>query len=152
MRGAEILLHPTSEIYQRNITPKDAAKISRSVENMIYVISTNTAGIVNSYIPSDSVDGGSKIIDYRGIVVAETGAGESMAAFADINLAGLRGDHQRPGLNNLLSRQRFEIYAQSYLNSQFYPPNTMADGNIERKHFIQTQKQTIERLTTLGII
>jgi predicted amidohydrolase len=152
MRGAEILLHPTSEVYSKNITPKDAAKISRSVENMVYVISANTAGIINSSIPAASVDGGSKIIDYRGIVLAETGAGESMAAFADINITGLRSDRNRPGLNNLLSRQRFELYAESYSNSSFYPPNTMQDGKIDRKHFIQTQKETIERLTKLGII
>jgi predicted amidohydrolase len=152
MRGAEILLHPTSEVYSRNFTPKDAAKITRSVENMVYVISANTAGIVNSNIPSASVDGGSKIIDYRGIVLAETGAGESMAAFAEINLTGLRSDRQRPGLNNLLSRQRLELYAQSYTNSNFYPPNTIQNGNINRKHFIQTQQATIERLTNLGII
>ncbi|MFM7409091.1 MAG: nitrilase-related carbon-nitrogen hydrolase [Cuspidothrix sp.] len=152
MRGAEILLHSTSEVYSRNITPKDAAKITRSVENMVYVISANTGGIVNSYIPTASVDGGSKIVDYRGIVLAETGAGESMAAFTEINLAGLRSDRQRPGLNNLLSRQRFELYAQSYSNASFYPPNTMQDGNIDRKHFLQTQQKTIQRLTELGII
>ncbi|MBD2295406.1 nitrilase [Anabaena sphaerica FACHB-251] len=152
MRGAEILLHPTSEVYSKNLTPKDAAKITRAVENMVYVVSANTGGIVNSYIPSASVDGGSKIIDYRGIVLAETGAGESMAAFAEINLAGLRSDRQRPGLNNLLSRQRFELYAESYTKSHFYPPNTMLNGNIDRKHFIQTQQETIERLTKLGII
>jgi hypothetical protein len=34
----------------------------------------------------------------------ETGAGESMAAVTEINLAELRSDRQRPGLNDLLSR------------------------------------------------
>ncbi|MGM3307590.1 nitrilase-related carbon-nitrogen hydrolase [Anabaena sp. WFMT] len=152
MRGAEILLHSTSEVYSKNLTPKDAAKITRAVENMVYVVSANTAGIINSPIPAASVDGGSKIIDHRGIVLAETGAGESMAAFAEINIAALRSDRTRPGLNNLLSRQRFELYAQTYHQSHFYPPNTMLDGKIDRKHFIQTQKDTIERLTKLGII
>jgi predicted amidohydrolase len=152
MRGAEILIHPTSEVYSKHPTPKDAAKICRAVENMMYVVSANTAGIVNSAIPSGSVDGGSKIIDHRGIVLAETGPGESMAAFAEINLAGLRSDRIRPGLNNLLSRQRFELYADSYSQFQFYPPNTMLTPNIDRKHFIQTQQTTIERLVKLGII
>ncbi len=72
------------------------------------------AGIVNSYIHAASVDSGSKIIDYRGIVLTETGSAESMAAFTEINLAGLRSDRTRPGLNNLLSLQRFELYAESY--------------------------------------
>jgi predicted amidohydrolase len=152
MRGAEIFLHSTSEIYSQRLTPKDAAKITRAVENMAYVVSANTAGLGNSSIPIGSVDGGSKIIDYRGLVLAETGAGESMAAFAEIDLVALRRDRHRPGLNNLLSRQRFELYAESYAQSTFYPANTMLTQPIDRKHFIATQQKTIERLSNLGII
>lgn len=93
-----------------------------------------------------------KIIDHRGIVLAETGAGESMTAIAEIDLVALKRDRHLPGLNNLLSRQRFELYAESYRQSQFYPANTMLDKGVDRKHFIQTQQQTIERLANLGII
>ncbi|RCJ38342.1 nitrilase [Nostoc minutum NIES-26] len=152
MRGAEIFLHSTSEVYGKTLTPKDAAKISRAVENMAYVVSSNTAGIANIPIPVASADGGSKIIDYRGTVLAETATGESMAAFAEIDLGALRRDRRRPGLHNLLSRQRFELYAQSYSQSQFYPANTMLEKEVDRKHFIQTQQATIERLAKLGII
>ncbi|MBW4563098.1 MAG: nitrilase [Mojavia pulchra JT2-VF2] len=151
MRGAEIFLHSTSEIYG-NFTPKDAAKISRAVENTAYVVSANTAGIANIPIPEASADGGSKIIDYRGIVLAQTATGESMSAFAEIDLAALRRDRRRPGLNNLLSRQRFELYADSYRQSHFYPANTMLETEVDRKHFIQTQQATIERLAKLGVI
>jgi predicted amidohydrolase len=152
MRGAEIFLHSTSEVYGKERSPKDAAKIVRAVENLAYLVSANTAGIVNIPIPIASADGGSKIIDYRGIVLAETGTGESMAAFAEIDLAALRRDRRRPGLNNLLSRQRFELYAESYRQSQFYPANTMLETEVDRKHFIQTQQATIERLAKLGVI
>lgn len=152
MRGAEIFLHSTSEVYGNARSPKEAAKISRAVENLAYVISANTAGIANIAIPEASVDGGSKIVDYRGLVLAETGAGESMAAFAEIDLAALRRYRRRPGLTNLLSRQRFELYAESYRQAHFYPANTMLNGEVERKHFIQTQRDTIERLANLGII
>ncbi|MBW4614842.1 MAG: nitrilase [Desmonostoc vinosum HA7617-LM4] len=152
MRGAEIFLHSTSEVYSKNLTPKDAAKITRAVENMAYIVSANTAGIANIPIPLASADGGSKIIDHRGIVLAETVTGESMAAFAEIDLAALRRDRQRPGLNNLLSRQRFELYAQSYQNSHFYPANTMLNKEVDRQHFLQTQQATIERLANLGVI
>ncbi|MFB2924054.1 nitrilase-related carbon-nitrogen hydrolase [Aerosakkonema funiforme] len=152
MWGAEIFLHSTSEVYGNARSPKEAAKISRAVENMAYVVSANTAGIVNTAIPESSTDGSSKIIDYRGLVLSETGAGESMAAFAEIDLAALRRYRRRPGLNNLLSRQRLELYAESYRQSHFYPANTMLDKEVDRKHFIQTQMQTIERLAKLGII
>lgn len=153
MRGAEIFLHSTSEVYgKERCSPKDAAKISRAVENMAYVVSANTAGIKNIPIPIASADGGSKIIDYRGLVLAETATGESMAAFAEIDLAALRRERRRPGLNNLLSRQRFELYAESYSQSRFYPANTMLDKAIDRQHFWQTQQSAIERLADLGII
>lgn len=152
LRGAEIFLHSTSEVYGNARMPKEAAKISRAVENMAYVISANTAGIANIAIPTASTDGGSKIVDYRGLVLAETGSGESMAAFAEIDLAALRRYRRRPGLNNLLCRQRLEVYAESYRQSHFYPANTMLEGEVDRKHFIQTQRETIERLAKLGII
>lgn len=151
MRGAEIFLHSTSEVYGDR-TPKDAAKITRAVENMAYIVSANTAGINNIPIPIASADGGSKIIDYRGLIVAQTATGESMAAFAEIDLAALRRYRRRPGLNNLLSRQRFELYAQSYSQAHFYPANTMQDKEVDRKHFLQTQQTAIERLAELGII
>lgn len=152
MRGAEVLIHPTSEVYGQARSPKEAAKVSRAVENMLYVISANTAGIAESSIPIASVDGGSKIVDYRGLVLAETGAGESMAAFAEVDLAALRRYRRKPGLMNLLSRQRFDAYVESYQQSQFYPRNTMLNGSVERKHFIQTQLATIERLANQGVI
>lgn len=152
MRGAEIFLHSTSEVYGKERSPKEAAKISRAVENMAYLVSANTAGIANISIPEASADGGSKIIDYRGLVLAETATGESMAAFAEIDLAALRRYRRRPGLNNLLSRQRLELYAESYRQTEFYPANTMLNGEVERKHFIKIQQETIERLAKLGII
>jgi predicted amidohydrolase len=151
MRGAEIFLHSTSEVYGER-SPKDAAKIVRAVENMAYVVSANTAGIDNIPIPVASADGGSKIVDYRGLILAETATGESMAAFAEIDLAALRRYRRRPGLNNLLSRQRFELYAESYKRSHFYPANTMQDKEVDRQHFLQTQQIAIDHLVDLGII
>ena len=152
MRGAEILLHSTSEIYGKGRSPKDAAKISRAVENMAYVVSANTAGINNIPIPVASADGGSQIVDYRGLVLAETSTGESMATFAEIDLAALRRYRRRPGLNNLLSRQRFELYAASYSQTHFYPANTMQDREVDRQHFWETQQAAIKRLEDLGMI
>lgn len=152
MRGAEVFLHSTSEVYGKERSPKDIAKISRAVENMAYVVSANTAGIAQISIPIASADGGSKIIDYRGLVLAETATGESMAAFAEIDLTALRRYRRRPGLTNLLARQRFELYAESYRQAQFYPANTMLSGEVDRKHFMQTQQQTIEHLADSDLV
>jgi predicted amidohydrolase len=152
MRGAEILLHPTSEIAGKERIPKEAAKISRAVENLVYLVSANTAGIANSPILQSSTDGGSKIIDYRGLVLTEIGSGESMAAYGEIDLAALRRYRRRPGMQNLLACQRFAAYAASYQQAEFYPSNTMLAGDVPRSHFLQTQQQTIQHLSELGVI
>ncbi|MBT9312812.1 nitrilase-related carbon-nitrogen hydrolase [Leptothoe kymatousa] len=150
LKGAEILLHPTSEVY--GDVRKEAAKISRAVENMMYVVSANTAGIANTPILDASVDGGSKIIDYRGIVLAATGSGESMAAYGDIDLGALRRHRRGANIKNLLSRQRLDAYADIYKQFPIYPANSMAAGGVERSHFGATQKTVIERLEQLGVI
>ncbi len=152
MRGAEIILHSSSEVFSPRPTPKGIAKMARAVENMVYVVSANTAGIAGIPIPEGSADGGSMIIDYKGRILAESGPGESIVAYADIHLSALRQYRQRPGLENVLSRQRFELYAESYRKFSFYPANTLLDKAPDRQHFIETQRETIERLDREGII
>ena len=120
MRGAEILIHPTSEMGSPALTPKDVAKRARAIENMAYVVSANSAGIRGTPIPAASTDGMSKIIDPTGLVLAEAGPGETMAATAEIDLEALRRLRRRPGMANLLSRQRFELFAESY--ARMYSP------------------------------
>lgn len=152
MRGAEVFCHSSSEVFGMANTPKDVAKLARAYENMAYVVSANSAGIADIPIPENSTDGGSKIVDYKGLIVAETGQGESINAFAEIDLAALRRYRRRPGMGNILSRQRFELYAESYAKNSFYPPNTLLNKKPQRSHFIETQKAVIEKLEKEGKI
>jgi predicted amidohydrolase len=152
LRGAEILVHSTCEVSSPRPTPKGIAKLARAIENMAYVVSANTAGMKGISIPGESSDGGSQIVDYRGLVLAEAGSGESVVAYAEIDLAALRRYRRRPGMDNMLSRQRLELYAESYALAGFYPPNTLSETPPQRKHFSHTQRDTIERLAKKGII
>ncbi len=152
MRGAEILLHSTSEAHGQGDTPKDVAKRARALENLAFVVSANSAGITRTPMPAASADGGSKIVDYRGQVIARARSGESMTAHAEIDLAALRRARRRPGMMNLLSRQRFELYASSYAGTSFHPPNTFAEGAPDRSRFRRTQEETIRRLEEAGLI
>lgn len=146
MRGAEIFCHSSSEVYGMERTPKLVAKYARAFENMAFVVSANSGGLAGIAIPENSTDGGSCIIDHRGIPLAQTGQGESINAFAEIDLAALRRNRRRPGMANTLSRQRFELYAGSYLSNSFYPPNSLDGKRAERAHFIETQRDVIARL------
>ncbi len=152
MRGAEVFCHSSSEVFGMTNTPKKVAKLARAYENMAYVVSTNSGGLSGIGIPENSTDGGSKIVDYKGLVIAETAQGESINAFAEIDLAALRRNRRRAGMANILSRQRFELYAESYAKYAFYPANTLAEKDAARAHFVETQKSVIAKLEEEGKI
>lgn len=152
MRGAEVFLHSTSQANEQARAVKDIASIARAFENVAYVVSANSAGIAGTSIPMASADGGSKVVDYQGLVLAKTGQGESMAAYATIDVEALRRYRRRPGMENMLARQRFEAYAESYGRFHFYPANTVAGKAPYREHFLKTQIETIEHLGKTGVI
>lgn len=156
LRGAEVFLHSSSEVGSPKLTPKDIAKRARALENLAYVVSANTAGIANVDMPFASADGLSKIVDYLGDVRAEAAPGESANACAELDLGALRRYRKRPGMGNMLSRQRLELFAATYAGS-VYPPNTMLDASgqlviPERAHFVATQRAVIERLSRDGLV
>lgn len=146
MRGAELLIHSTSEIASPLLTQRNVAKLARATENMTYVISANSAGISGSALPVGSVDGNSRIVDAKGLVLAEAGYGESMAANADIDLVALREFRQRPAVGNLLARQRLELYAESYTKTSIYPSGTLLSQPADRQLSTRTQQEVIRKL------
>lgn len=153
MRGAEVLCHSTSEVASPRTTIKDVAKRARAFENMAYVVSANTGGIDGSPIPGESTDGKSQIVDYEGRVLVEAGGGESMAAYATIELASLRRARRRPGMGNMPARSRFDLYADSYAQAKHFGPNGLGDGRApERGWFADAQRAVIERLAAEGLI
>ncbi|MCH8478671.1 MAG: hypothetical protein LAT56_12100 [Wenzhouxiangella sp.] len=155
LRGAEIFLHSTSEVGSPELTPKDICKRARAIENMAVGVSANSAGILDYPIPAQSTDGMSKIVDWQGKVLIEAGFGESMVANAEIDLSALRAWRNRPGMGNLLARQRLELFANTYAGS-IHPPNNMLDnGQVqvpERAVFARTQAETLARLRSANII
>ncbi len=158
MRGAEILLHPTSETGTPRAHGRDLCKQTRAVENMMYVLSANTSSLEDIPLPAYSCSGMSKVIDFLGNIMTEAGhGGESHAARATIDLGALREARRNACMINFLSRQPFEAYAESYANTTFLPPNDlMEDGQVKappgREFFEQRQNRTIERLSDLGLI
>ena len=156
LRGAEVILHPTSEVSSPDLTPKEIARRARAIENLVYVISANTAGVHGEGIPAESVDGMSKVVDYKGRVLAAAATGETMAAHAEIDLAALRAYRERAGMPNYFARQRLELFRNAYTGT-IYPANSLADladegGVPQRSHFIEAQRSTIARLIDEGLI
>jgi predicted amidohydrolase len=148
MRGAEVFLHSSSEVGSTLLTQKNVAKLARAIENMGYVVSANSAGISGTAIPMASTDGSSKVVNYQGLVLAEAAYGESMVANADIDLEALRAHRSKPSMSHFLARQRFELYAESYANHSFYPPDniTAVEDQPDRAHFVKMQMAVIKKL------
>ena len=154
LKGAEVFLHSTSEVGSPRLTPKDVAKRARAYENMAWVVSANSAGIVDTDFPAQSTDGMSKLVDFKGEVRAEAGFGESMVAHAEIDISAVRRARAKPGMANVLSRQRLELFAAQYAGS-VYPVNSMMgpDGQVfvpTRAHFASMQQLGIEALKKSG--
>ena len=157
MRGAEIIIHPTGEMGMMSETPKAICRKARAVENMVYMVSANCGGIAGHALPASATDGRSSIVDYQGRTLVEAGWGQTMTAHTIIDLNALRKYRRRPGMGNLLSRQRFEIFAQTYAGHGSQAANSMLDknGNVQvpdRKHFLDAQAKSIKYLVDKGII
>ena len=157
LRGAEVILQPTSEVASPDLTPKEIARRARAQENLVYVVAANTAGIYGERIPAHSVDGMSTIVDYKGRVLVKASTGETMNAHAEIDLAALRAYRAKPGMPNYHVRQRLELFASTYGETSVYAANSLLDdeGELikpERAHFIDMQRATIEKLAKKGLI
>jgi predicted amidohydrolase len=156
LRGAEVICHSSSEIGSPLSTPKNIAKQARAYENMVYIVSANSAGIRDNPIPNQSTDGHSQVVDYKGRVLAEAGFGETMNGYAEIDVGSQCRSRAKPAMTNTLARQRLELFAQVYSGEPVYPANTLLhEGNVMvpgRQHYLDTQLAVIESLQKRGII
>ena len=153
LRGAEVICHSSSEAGSPQATPKNIAKQARAYENMVYVVSANSAGITGIPFPAQSTDCHSQVVDYRGLVLSEAAAGESMCGNGEIDIGALRRSRRRAGMTNTLARQRLELFAAVYSGQPVYPANTLLGGaRPERAHFQRTLRDTVTDLAERGII
>jgi len=150
LKGAEVICHSSSEVGSPRPTPKNIAKQARAYENMVYVVSANSAGIEGTPIPASSTDGSSQVVDYKGQVLAEADCGESMVGLAEININALRRAREKPAMTNVLARQRLELFADVYRSQSVYPVNNMlVDGDTvvpDKKLFVDCQELAIRQL------
>ncbi|MEM1411817.1 MAG: nitrilase-related carbon-nitrogen hydrolase [Pseudomonadota bacterium] len=156
LRGAEVICHSSSEVSSNLVTPKNIAKQARAYENMVYVVSANTAGVRDIALPEFCVDGYSQVVDHKGRVLAEAAGGESLAGNAELQLDTLRAARAKPAMTNLLARQRLELYAPTYAGAPVHPANgLLEDGEVrvpDRAWFMRVQAEVIEALKDRGVI
>jgi predicted amidohydrolase len=152
-KGAEILLHPTSEVGSPNLTPKHISKMARAVENIAYVVSANSAGIYGTPVAANSTDGMSIVLDWYGRTLAEAGTGETFNANAVLDIAALRETRKKTGMTNTLSRLPMTAFEKTYADTRLAPANKTPDGKmIERAEVLARQRAVIEDMAARGIL
>ena len=157
LRGAEVLLHSSSEVGSPQPTPKNIAKCARAYENMCYIVSSNTSAISENPVPANSTQGHSQVVDFKGGVMAEAYCGESMVANALIDVERLREARRKPAMTNMLARQRLDLFSSAYQEHARYPSNNLLseDGDVtvpDRNHFMSQQQAVIDQLVDEGLI
>jgi len=156
LNGAEVICHSSSEMGSPRATPKNTAKRARAFENVAYVVSANSGGISGIRFPAESTDGHSQVVDFRGQVLAEAGPGDSMCAFAEVDIEALRRRRRKPSMSNMLARQRLELFRSVYTDPGIYPPNTLLEGDGDavpgRDFYRETLREAIRRLRDRGCL
>jgi predicted amidohydrolase len=153
LKGAEVLLHPTSEVASPNLTPKHISKMARAVENIAYVVSANSAGIYGTPVAANSTDGMSIVIDNYGRTLAEAAIGETFNANAVLDIGALRDTRRKTGMTNTLSRLPLAAFAPSYAGQPLAPANKTPDGRmIERGEVLARQRGVIDALVARGVL
>lgn len=155
LRGAEVFLHSTSEVGSPELTPKDIAKRSRAIENMACVVSANTARIEGTDIPAASTDGMSKLVDDQGRVLAAAGSGESMSAFAGLDIAALRRRRRQPGMGHILSRLPQGVMREGLADTALKPNGFLEGDSVkvpQRADFASRQRAAIDVLVDAGVL
>jgi len=154
LRGAEVILHPTSEAASTLMTYKNVAKLARAQENQCYIISANSAGITGTGLAAQSTDGRSQIVDDRGLILAQTPSGESMTACADIDIAALRYRRARVSMDNMLARQPMSLYARQYAKFDIHPGGSLGAGETApgKDFYKSRQMSVIAKLKDRGVI
>lgn len=158
MRGAEVILHPTSEPGSPELTIREICRRARAIENQVYVVSANTASIDDLPVPAHTCSGMSTIIDYNGNILCEAAAGgEAFNSNTVIDVASLRRKRRRVAMANLMSRQPFQMYADSYAKHRYHEGNfLLKDGKVieppDRETFRRRQEANIERLVKAGLL
>lgn len=145
LRGAELFVHSSSEQGGMVPTGKHVARAARALENMAWLVSANTAGIDGAGIAGMSADGNSAVVDPSGRVLAEAQSGENVNAFAAIDIMALRAQRARPGMTNLLARQRPDLFAETY-RAPVYPADALLRDGKPRPPERGEQKETLERV------
>jgi predicted amidohydrolase len=127
MRGAEVIIHPTSEPHGAHRQGWDAARLMRGFENTAYVVTAGHGGeyfLKDRVVPSARARGYSKIVNFDGSVQAEADTDGQVPLAGVIDLKALR--RARADIQtNLMIWDEPAVYAAEYAKLPRGLPNNI---------------------------
>lgn len=125
LKGAEVLIHPTAEIYRRSQAGWEAMRVARAAENKVYLLSCTTASFLGTDRPEFGYRGRSQVISPDGDILAIVdGTGEAVIS-ASLDVDRLRWRKTRiagSGHNyNPTVLCRADLYAREYQRALSWP-------------------------------
>ena len=154
-RGAEVILHPTSEPHGSHRAGWDAARRMRAFENVAYVLSAGHGGeyfLPHRTVPSARARGYSKIINFDGSVQAEADTAGQVPLSGVIDLRALR--QARADLQaNISLWDDSVVYGKEYAQTpRGLPNNLWPDDPFGNPYFGGAEvKKVIESYLNEGI-
>jgi hypothetical protein len=134
LKGAEVLIHPTAEIYRRSQGGWEAMRIARAAENKAYLLSCSTAAFLGTDRPVFGYRGRSQIISPDGDILAiADGPGEAVIS-ASVDVDRLRWRKTRvaeSGHNyNPTVLCRADLYAREYQHALAWPTGAFEESTL----------------------
>jgi len=126
-RGAEIIIHPTSEPHGAHRTGWDSARLMRGFENTAYVLTCGHGGeyfLPGRVVPSSRARGYSKIVNFDGSIQAEADTSGQAPLSGSIDLRALRRARADIQANVVLWDDPV-VYATEYAKSPRGLPNNI---------------------------
>lgn len=155
LRGAEVLVHCTSEPVAPEGDAWDVLRRARAYENLCYLLSVNAGAFVGSNRPTSGYRGMTQVVDYLGQVQSLTSAPGEAVVTGTVDLNNLRWERTRMSDSghvwNFLIELRSDLYASVYSKAKRWPNDGWADKKLQGT--AETRKlaaEIIERLIKQG--
>jgi predicted amidohydrolase len=151
LRGAEVLIHCTSEPVAPEGEAWDTLRRARAYENLCYFLSVNAGAFVGSNRPASGYRGMTQIVDYTGHVQSLTSAPGEAVVTGTVDLNNLRWDRTRMTdtghVWNFLIELRSDLYSGVYAKAKRWPNDGWKDKKLEGTEETRAlARNTIERL------
>lgn len=127
LKGAEVLLHPTADIYRRAQDGWEAMRRARAAENGCYVLSCTTGAFMGTDRPVDGYRGRSQVFGPDGMTLACADGPGEVVVTCSIDVDRLRWRRSKIGQTGHVYNQgvliRSDLYGEEYRKAGRWPNN-----------------------------